>query len=78
MFMVTHRLSNLFFDEEDTLAMISAVNEVEPDVLFVGMTAPKQEKWSFEHFHRLKAGHICCIGAVFDFMQVQSEEHQDG
>ncbi|WP_286834103.1 MULTISPECIES: WecB/TagA/CpsF family glycosyltransferase [unclassified Proteiniphilum] len=56
-----------FFDEEDTLAMISAVNEVEPDVLFVGMTAPKQEKWSFEHFHRLKAGHICCIGAVFDF-----------
>lgn len=55
------------FDEEDNLAMINAVNEVEPDVLFVGMTAPKQEKWSYEYFGQLNAGHICCIGAVFDF-----------
>lgn len=55
------------FTEEENRAMIDAVNEVEPDVLFVGMTAPKQEKWAFEHFNQLKAGHICCIGAVFDF-----------
>lgn len=55
------------FTEEENRAMINAVNEVNPDVLFVGMTAPKQEKWAFEHFDRLKAGHICCIGAVFDF-----------
>ena len=47
--------------------MIDAVNEVEPDVLFVGMTAPKQEKWSYQFYDELKAGHICCIGAVFDF-----------
>ncbi|MFA6912412.1 MAG: WecB/TagA/CpsF family glycosyltransferase, partial [Proteiniphilum sp.] len=43
------------------------VNKVEPDVLFVGMTAPKQEKWTYEYFDQLRAGHICCIGAVFDF-----------
>lgn len=55
------------FSEEDNLAMISAVNEVVPDVLFIGMTAPKQEKWSFQNFDNLNAGHICCIGAVFDF-----------
>ena len=55
------------FSEEDSKAMIDAVNQVEPDVLFVGMTAPKQEKWSYQHFQQLKAGHICCIGAVFDF-----------
>lgn len=55
------------FNEEDSKAMIDAVNNVEPDVLFVGMTAPKQEKWSYQHFQYLKAGHICCIGAVFDF-----------
>ncbi|MPN30391.1 N-acetylglucosaminyldiphosphoundecaprenol N-acetyl-beta-D-mannosaminyltransferase [bioreactor metagenome] len=55
------------FTEEDNRAMIDVVNEVEPDVLFVGMTAPKQEKWAHEHFNRLKSGHICCIGAVFDF-----------
>ena len=55
------------FSEEDNRAMIEAVNAVEPDVLFVGMTAPKQEKWSYENFGQLRAGHICSIGAVFDF-----------
>lgn len=55
------------FSDEDTHTMIDAVNEHEPDVLFVGMTAPKQEKWAYSNFHHLKAGHVCCIGAVFDF-----------
>ncbi len=55
------------FSEEDNSAMISAVNAFQPDVLFVGMTAPKQEKWAYQHFKELKVGHVCCIGAVFDF-----------
>lgn len=55
------------FTEEDNEAMIDAVNDFGPDVLFVGMTAPKQEKWAYKHFSKLKVGHLCCIGAVFDF-----------
>lgn len=55
------------FSEEDNISMINAINEVEPDVLFIGMTAPKQEKWAYKHFEILNAGHICCIGAVFDY-----------
>ena len=47
--------------------MIRKVNDFNPDVLFIGMTAPKQEKWAYQHFNELEAGHICCIGAVFDF-----------
>jgi len=47
--------------------MIQAINTVQPDVLFVGMTAPKQEKWAFQHFSQMQVGHVCCIGAVFDF-----------
>jgi N-acetylglucosaminyldiphosphoundecaprenol N-acetyl-beta-D-mannosaminyltransferase len=47
--------------------MIDAVNAVEPEVLFVGMTAPKQEKWAHQHYDQLQVGHVCCIGAVFDF-----------
>ena len=57
----------LEFTEEENQTMINAINEIEPDVLFVGMTAPKQEKWAYMHFDQIKAGHICCIGAVFDF-----------
>ncbi|WP_167607508.1 WecB/TagA/CpsF family glycosyltransferase [Maribellus sediminis] len=55
------------FSEEDNKAMIEAVNTFQPDVLFVGMTAPKQEKWAYHHFQQLEVGHVCCIGAVFDF-----------
>lgn len=55
------------FDEKETEAMIDEVNSFSPDVLFVGMTAPKQEKWVFENRERIKVPLICCIGAVFDF-----------
>ena len=47
--------------------MIKAVNRFQPEVLFVGMTAPKQEKWSFQHKDQLNTKIICSIGAVFDF-----------
>ncbi len=55
------------FSDEDNKTMIDAVNAVQPDVLFVGMTAPKQEKWAYSNFNQLTTGHVCCIGAVFDF-----------
>jgi len=55
------------FNKEDTCSMINAVNEFNPEVLFVGMTAPKQEKWVHENKHLINAPVICSIGAVFDF-----------
>ncbi|WP_282054673.1 WecB/TagA/CpsF family glycosyltransferase [Maribacter luteus] len=56
------------FTAEDNERMIREVNTFAPDVLFIGMTAPKQEKWSLEHKDSLNVkGPICAIGAVFDF-----------
>lgn len=55
------------FSEAENEEMISKVNDFNPDVLFVGMTAPKQEKWTYIHKARLKVKIICTIGAVFDF-----------
>jgi N-acetylglucosaminyldiphosphoundecaprenol N-acetyl-beta-D-mannosaminyltransferase len=55
------------FSPEDNTKMVESINTFKPDVLFIGMTAPKQEKWAYLHFDILEAGHICCIGAVFDF-----------
>jgi len=55
------------FNQEDNQSMIKAVNTFNPDVLFIGMTQPKQEKWAATHFDDLHTKHICCIGAVFDF-----------
>ena len=55
------------FSVEDNARMVSAINDFVPDVLFVGMTAPKQEKWVYENYAELNAKGICSIGAVFDF-----------
>lgn len=56
------------FSDEDNEAMISAINHSNPDLLWIGMTAPKQEKWVYTHLNRLDVHcHIGTIGAVFDF-----------
>jgi N-acetylglucosaminyldiphosphoundecaprenol N-acetyl-beta-D-mannosaminyltransferase len=55
------------FSEEKNRAMIEAVNQAAPDVLWVGMTAPKQEKWIYHNKDRLNVKFIGAIGAVFDF-----------
>ena len=55
------------FSFDDNAKMLNAINTFKPDVLFVGMTAPKQEKWSFDHKNALDVTIICSIGAVFDF-----------
>jgi N-acetylglucosaminyldiphosphoundecaprenol N-acetyl-beta-D-mannosaminyltransferase len=55
------------FSESENAEMIGAVNDFAPDVLFIGMTAPKQEKWAHAYKEQLNAQIICSIGAVFDF-----------
>jgi N-acetylglucosaminyldiphosphoundecaprenol N-acetyl-beta-D-mannosaminyltransferase len=55
------------FNAEDSRQMLAAVKQFSPDVLFVGMTAPKQEKWVDQHRHAIDARVVCSIGAVFDF-----------
>ena len=56
------------FTRSESQAMIDAVNAANPDLLWVGMTAPKQEKWLYDHWRDLDIHcHTGAIGAVFDF-----------
>jgi N-acetylglucosaminyldiphosphoundecaprenol N-acetyl-beta-D-mannosaminyltransferase len=55
------------FSSTDNEQMVKAINEYHPDVLFVGMTAPKQEKWAFQHKDLVNARLIATIGNVFDW-----------
>ena len=56
------------FSDEDNAAIIKAINEADPDLLWIGMTAPKQEKWTYQHWNELNIHcHVGTIGAVFDF-----------
>ena len=56
------------FSDEDNKAIIDAINAANPDLLWIGMTAPKQEKWTYSHWEELDIHcHVGTIGAVFDF-----------
>ncbi len=56
------------FSDEDNQAIVDAINEANPDLLWIGLTAPKQEKWTYTHWDKLNINcHVGTIGAVFDF-----------
>ncbi len=52
---------------EDTQRMIEQVRASGADVLWLGVSAPKQEIWAAENAERLGIP-IVCVGAAFDFL----------
>jgi N-acetylglucosaminyldiphosphoundecaprenol N-acetyl-beta-D-mannosaminyltransferase len=63
-----------YFTEEDNISFRERINEFNPDVLFVGMTCPKQEKWAYQNYKYLNVKLICSIGAVFDWYAGKNKE----
>ena len=56
------------FTTDEDAAIVRAINSAHPDLLWIGMTAPKQEKWTYTHWQQLDIHcHVGTIGAVFDF-----------
>jgi len=47
--------------------ILSIINKKKPDVVWVGLSAPKQERWIYDNIRRLDARMICGVGAVFNF-----------
>lgn len=52
-------------EEEDT-AIVEQINETKPDFVWVGLGAPKQEKWMSEHQGKID-GLMIGVGAGFDY-----------
>lgn len=50
--------------EESELAAV--VERASPDVLWVGLSTPKQETWMYQHRHKLKVPLMLGVGAAFD------------
>jgi N-acetylglucosaminyldiphosphoundecaprenol N-acetyl-beta-D-mannosaminyltransferase len=53
--------------EEEEDAIVAQINEAQPDVLWVGIGVPKQEKWMARLRDRLDVPVMCGVGAAFDF-----------
>lgn len=54
------------FSEEQNADMLSAINAVKPDVLFVSLTAPKQDIWIHQQLPHLNVKLAIGVGAAFD------------
>ncbi|HLV08636.1 MAG TPA: WecB/TagA/CpsF family glycosyltransferase [Halanaerobiales bacterium] len=52
--------------QEEKEQLIEEINELKPDILFVGMGVPRQEKFLGENLHLLKIGLAMCVGGSFD------------
>ncbi len=56
------------YDEAENERILEAVAECQPDLVLIGLGAPKQELWIGEHANRLQAKAALCIGATIDFI----------
>ncbi len=54
------------FSDKENQKMIDMINEVNPNVLWVSLTAPKQDYWIYEHFDKLDVNIAIGVGAAFD------------
>ena len=54
-------------DDEDE-AIVQEINAARPDIVWVGLSTPKQERWMAAHVGRLTAPVLVGVGAAFDFL----------
>ena len=53
---------------EEDAQMVEQINSTAPDIVWVGLGAPKQEYWMASHIGRINAPVIIGVGAAFDFL----------
>lgn len=56
-----------FFEEDSEEDVIKEINELQPNVLFVGLGAPTQEKWIYKNKDLLKVDVAAGQGGTFDY-----------
>ena len=55
-------------DAAENDAILAKIAAARPDVLVVGLGAPKQELWVHRHRDRIQARAALCVGATIDFL----------
>jgi N-acetylglucosaminyldiphosphoundecaprenol N-acetyl-beta-D-mannosaminyltransferase len=52
---------------EEDAEYTAAIKRARPDIVWVGISTPKQESWMAEHVERLRPAVLIGVGAAFDF-----------
>jgi len=53
--------------EAEDATVVKRINECQPDLVWVGLGSPKQEKWMSHHVDKVRAAALIGVGAAFDF-----------
>ena len=56
-----------YFEQDSESDVIKQINELQPNILFVALGAPKQEKWIVAHQHELQVDVAAGQGGTFDY-----------
>ncbi|MFC7476232.1 WecB/TagA/CpsF family glycosyltransferase [Dankookia sp. GCM10030260] len=59
---------------EEDAATIAEINAAQPDIIWVGLSTPKQERWMAAHLGKLSAPAMVGVGAAFDFLSGQKPQ----
>ncbi len=54
--------------EQEDLHIVDQINAAQPDIVWVGISTPKQERWMSEHLGVINAPVLIGVGAAFDFL----------
>ena len=55
-------------DEQQNGAILEQIRDARPDLLIIGLGAPKQELWVHRHRQAINASVAVCAGATIDFL----------
>lgn len=56
-----------YFEEQEEKEVINEINQLQPNVLFVALGAPRQEKWIAKHKEELKVDVATGQGGTYDY-----------
>jgi N-acetylglucosaminyldiphosphoundecaprenol N-acetyl-beta-D-mannosaminyltransferase len=59
---------------EEDAAVVDQINATHPDIIWVGLSTPKQERWMAEHLGRINAPVMIGVGAAFDFLALTKKQ----
>ena len=60
--------------EEEDAEIVRQINAAKPDIVWVGLSTPKQERWMSEHAAKLEAPVLIGVGAAFDFLSGRTRQ----
>jgi N-acetylglucosaminyldiphosphoundecaprenol N-acetyl-beta-D-mannosaminyltransferase len=65
-----------YFNAQDIDQIVSCINSLEPDIIFLGLGMPQKEYFIDDYFHRINASFWLPVGGAFDiWAQTKKRSH---